>query len=149
MTIEIKPETLKDIADYLDMGMLCFYHKTTRELVYYPEDLEFSDFEDEWAEETGKIEAARGDYFEFEKMNSHEAFRVMESFVDGINHIPTHHKFIDALSRKNPFANFNHLISYYPDLRQEWFAYKNQSHIAFVKDQVEAHNNTLEFGEDI
>src|ERR1700744_937859 len=68
------------------------------------------------------------------KMDSLKAFKIMERFISGIAHIPTHNKFIDVISRKKPFANFNHLISYYPDLRQEWFAYKNQSNIEFVKD---------------
>jgi hypothetical protein len=149
MAIEIKPETVNELSQYLDMGMLCFYHKTNGELVYYPDELEFSGYEDDWAEEIGKIEAAPGDYLEFEKMNSHEAFKVMERFINDINHIPTHNKFIDAISRKKPFANFNHLISYYPDLREQWFAYKGQSYIEFVKDQVEAHNNMLESDEDI
>ena len=149
MAIEIKPERLKDIAQYLDMGMLCFYHKTNGELVYYPDELEFSGFEEDWVEETSKIEAAPDDYFELKKMDGRKAFKVMERFVSDITHIPTHNKLIDAITRKKPFANFNHLISYYPDLRQEWFAYKSQSNIDFVKDQVEAYNNMLEFDGDI
>jgi hypothetical protein len=38
MAIEIKPETIKEIAGWLDSGMLCFYHKTTGELESYPEN---------------------------------------------------------------------------------------------------------------
>lgn len=149
MAIGIKTETLKEIAEYLAMGMLCFYHKTNGEWVYFPDELEYSGLEEEWADETGKIEAAPDDYFEFEKMGSRESFKVMERFIgDNISHIPTHNKFIEAISRKKPFANFNHLISYYPDLRQEWFAFKDQSYIEFVKDQLEAYNNMLEFDED-
>lgn len=100
---------------------------------------------EEWAEKIGKIEASPDDCFEFEKMDSREAFKVMERFIGDIAHIPTHNKFIDAISRKKPFADFNQLISYYPDLRREWFAYKDQSNIDFVKDQVEAHNTMLDF----
>jgi hypothetical protein len=149
MAIEIKTETLNEIAQYLDMGMLCFYHKTNGELVYYPEELELSGDEEEWADETEKIEAAPDDYFEFEKMSSHEAFKVMERFVRDIAHLPTLNKFVDAISRKKPFANFNNLISYYPELRQEWFTYKNERYIDFVKDQVEAHNNMPDFDKDV
>ncbi len=101
MAIEIKTETLKEIAEYLAMGMVCFYHKTNCQLVYFPDELESSGYEEEWADETGKIEAAPDDYFEFEKMGSHESFKVMERFIsDNISHIPTHNKFIDAISRK-------------------------------------------------
>lgn len=137
MAIEIKPELLKEIAEYLDTGMLCFYNKTNGELVTYPEGLEDSGLEDEWTEETGKIEASPDDYLEIEKMSSHEAFEVMENFIDGINHIPTHNKFIDAISRKKPFAHFNDMLTYYPDLREQWFAFKLQNYIEFVKSQIE------------
>jgi hypothetical protein len=137
MAIEIKPETLKEIAEYLDMGMLCFYNKTNGEVENYPDGLEYSGLEDVWAEVTGKIEAFPDDYLQIEKMNSREAFEVMKNFIDGINHIPTHNKFIDTISRKKPFAHFNDMLSYYPDLREQWFAYKLQSYIKFVKSQIE------------
>jgi hypothetical protein len=100
MAINTKPETLKLIAEHLEAGMLCFLHKTTDELETYPKDLEFSGLEDEWADVTDKIKANSADYLEFEVMSSHEAFGVMESFIDDIDHIPTHNKFIDAISRK-------------------------------------------------
>jgi hypothetical protein len=149
MAIEIKPETLNEIAQYLDIGMLCFYNKTSGELEYYPEGLEHSGFEEDWADVVNKVEASRADYLQLEKMNSHEAFKVMESFTEGINHLPTHNKFVDAISRKKPFANFNSLISYYPDLREDWFAYKLQSYIEFVKNQVEFGDTAQEpFDED-
>src|SRR5882757_1242765 len=140
MTIEIKPETVKEIAEYLDMGMLCFYNKTNGELEYYPDGLEYSGLEDEWAEVTSKIEASPKAYLQIEKMNSREAFKVMENFINGINHIPTHNKFIDVISRKKPFAHFNNMISHYPDLQEQWFAYKLQSYIEFVKSQIELNN---------
>jgi len=137
MAIEIKPEKLQEIAEYLDMGMLCFYHKATGELESYPKDLEDSGLEDEWADVTGKIDANLADYFEFEAMSSSEAFRVMEAFIDDIDYVPTHNKFIDAISRRKPFQNFNNLLHYYPDLCQQWFAYKLEKYIEFVKEQVD------------
>jgi hypothetical protein len=100
MAIEIKPEIIKEIAGWLDTGMLCFYHKTTGELESYPENLEDSDLEDMWTEVTEKIEANPDDYIAFEPMGSPEAFRVMENFVSTIEDVPTHNRFIDALSYK-------------------------------------------------
>ena len=47
-------------------------------------------------------------------MSSREAFKVMEDFIADINHIPTHNKFIDAISRKKPFGNFNHSCNTIP-----------------------------------
>ena len=138
MAIEIKPEMLKEIAEYLDMGTLCFYNKTNGELESYPDELEYSRLEDEWAEVTNKIEASPDNYLQIEKMSSREAFKIMEDFIDSIAHIPTHNKFIDAISRKKPFAHFNNLLHYYPELRQQWFTYKLERYIEYVKDQVES-----------
>jgi hypothetical protein len=138
MPIEIKPETLKEIAEYLDMGMLCFYNKTNGEIESYPDGLEDSGLEDDWAEVTDKIAAFPGNYVQIEKMHSHEAFKVIESFIDTINHTPTHNKFIEAISHKKPFAQFNNMLSYYPDLREQWFIYKLNCYIAFVKSQFES-----------
>jgi len=134
---EITPETLKDIAEMLDMGMVCFYHKPSGEMDYYPNDLKNLSFDEEpWAETINKIEANLDDYIRFEGMSSHEAFGIMEDFVGGIDHIPTHNKCIDAISQKKPFRNFNDLLGYYPDLRQEWFSYKLERYMAYVKTQV-------------
>ncbi|HWD88994.1 MAG TPA: UPF0158 family protein [Mucilaginibacter sp.] len=134
---EIKPETLKEIAEMLDMGMVCFYHKPSGEMDYYPDELKNPGFDEEpWAETISKIEENSDDYIRFEGMSSHEAFRVMEDFIAGIDHTPTHNRFIDAISQKKPFRNFDDLLGYYPDLRQQWFTYKSERYIAYVKAQV-------------
>jgi hypothetical protein len=137
MAIEIKPGVIKEIAEWLDTGMVCFYHKTSGEIESYPDELRNSGFDEElWAEVIDKIDENYGDYLRFEGMQSSEAFKVMESFIDGISHIPTHNKFIDAISRKKPFGRFNDLLHYYPDLREQWFAYKLEAYIRFVEDQI-------------
>lgn len=137
MPAGIKPETLKEIAEYLDMGMLCFYNKANGEVEYYPDELEDSGLEDEWAEVTDKIAAFPGNYLQIEKMSSREAFKVMESFIDNISHIPTRNRFEAAISHKKPFAHFNEMLSYYPDIREQWFIYKQNCYIEYVKSQFD------------
>jgi len=136
--MEIKPETIKEIADMLAMGMLCFYHKTTGELEYYPDELKNPGYDEElWVEAIDRVAENYGDYLRLEGMSSRESFKVMENFIDGINHIPTHNRFIAAISKKKPFSHFNDLIGYYPQLRQEWFLFKDACYIDFVKRQIE------------
>ena len=121
----------------LDIGMLCFYHKTNHELESYPDETRNPGFDEEpWAEVIDKVEENYADYIRFEGMSSSEAFRVMEYFISDIDHIPTHNKFINAISRKKPFAHFNDLLLDYPKLRQQWFAYKLERYIEFVQDQL-------------
>jgi hypothetical protein len=144
MAIEIKPEVIKEIAGWLDTGMLCFYHKTTGQLESYPENLEDSGMEDMWSEVTEKIEANPDDYIAFEPMPSPEAFRVMETFVSTIEDTSTHTRFTDALSYKGPFKNFSNLLHHYPELREQWFMYKSASYIAYVEQLIAFENDDFE-----
>jgi len=121
----------------LDGGMLFFYHKNNGELVSYPEGLEDSGYEDDWADETKKVKDAPDDYVQFVKASSREAFKLMEGFIDNIDHIPTRNKFINAISRKKPFANFNDMLRYYPALRQQWFDYKLLNSIEHLQRQID------------
>jgi len=139
MEVEIKPEMIKEIAEMLDAGMVCFYHKINGELEYYPDDSRSHSFDDEaWADVIDKVDENYGDYLRFEGMSSSESFSVMENFIRNvIEDIPTHNKFIEAISRKKPFRQFNDQLLYYPELRQQWFAFKNDCYIEFVKEQIE------------
>jgi len=143
MAIKIKPEIIKRIVDELDCGFLCFYHKTTGELESYPDENSNPGFDEElWEEVMDKVSENLGDYLEFEPMRGNQSFRVMENFVGQIDHIPTHNKFIDALSRKKPFANFKNLLNYYPDLLEQWYVFKNEAYIEYVKDQLDIDDDT-------
>ena len=138
MNIDIKPEMLKEIAEMLDAGMVCFYHKTTGEMEYYPDEDSNPGFDDEaWADVIEKVDADYDNYLRFEGMSSSESFRVMEGFISNIEDIPTHNAFIEAISRKKPFRQFGELLFNYPDLREQWFVYKSESYIDYVKEQME------------
>jgi hypothetical protein len=141
MHIEIKPELIKEIAENLDVGMLCFYHKTKGELEFYPDENNNPGFDEEaWMEVMDKVSESHDDYMAFEPMDSNESFRVIENFIAQIDDIPTHNKFIDAVSRKRPFANFRVMLHYYPELREQWFVFKNEAYIEYVKEQIDAEN---------
>lgn len=137
MATEIKPEMIDEIAEMLDAGMVCFYHKITGEMEYYPDEFRNPGFDEEvWADAINKVEENSDDYLRFEGMSSFESFKVMENFIAGITHIPTHNKFIDAISRKKPFRHFSDLLLYYPELRQQWFVYKQECYTAYVTEQI-------------
>ena len=137
----ITPEKLKQIADDLDTGMVCHYHKVTGEIEVYPHELSNPGFDEEfWEDVMEKVSENRDDYIEFEPMSSRESFRVMENFISKIDDIRIHNKFIDAISRKRPFANFKDALDYYPELREQWLVFKNQAYIDYVKEQIDAAN---------
>ena len=144
MPVNISPETIKEIAEELDMGMKCFYHIPTGELESFPDELKgHAGFDDElWEESINKVDENFHEYIRFEGMESHESFSIMEDFISMMADEKIRLRFEDAIGYRKPFQNFKHLLLSYPDLREQWFAYKNQRFIDFVKEQAEAYNNS-------
>jgi hypothetical protein len=137
MNNTISFESIKEIAELLDCGMLCFYNRTTGEVDYHPDPYKNVGYDEEqWADVIDRIDENYGDYARFEGIEGNQAFRVMADFVDQIDSLKIRAKFIDALSGRKPFQQFKSLIPYYPDLRQQWFSYKTSRYIEFVKEQA-------------
>lgn len=126
------------------MGMKCFYHIPTGELEYYPDELKgYAGFDEEvWEEAINKVEENYHEYISFEAMESHESFSMMEEFVSLIDDKNIRRRFEDAIGYRKPFQNFKQLLFDYPDLREQWFAYKEQCYIEFVKEQAEIYNQS-------
>ena len=143
--LEISDEMIKEIAGELDCGMKCFYHLQTGELICFPDELKMGEEIDEeaWGEEIAKIEEEPDLYLEFTVIESHESFRVMEDFIGQISDDKIRHQFEEVILRRKPFQQFKNLLFDYPDHRQQWFAYKEQRYMEYVKEQVEAFNSRL------
>ena len=150
MAVNIPPEKIKEIAEELDMGMKCFYHIPTGELESFPDELKgHAGMDDElWEDTINKIDEKFHEYIRFEGMESDESFRIMEDFADIIEDAKIRLRFEDAIGNRKPFQNFKHLLLSYPDLREQWFVYKNQRYIDFVKDQAEAYNHSQQYKEN-
>lgn len=150
MPVNISPETIKEIAEELDMGMKCFYHIPTGELESFPDELKgHAGMDDElWEDTINKIDENFHEYIRFEGMESDESFGIMEDFVAEIADERIRQRFEDAIGYRKPFQNFKHLLLSYPDLREQWFAYKNQRFIEFVKEQAEAYNRSQQYKEN-
>jgi hypothetical protein len=70
-------------------------------------------------------------------MDSNQSFRVMERFVDRVDSEKFREKLINALNRRKPFRNFKYQIDD-SDYRQDWFDFKLQQNMEWVKEQIEA-----------
>lgn len=134
--MNLTEEQAKQIAEELDCGMICFLHRPTGAIESHtdPNDIYFD--AEPWQEVIDKIEADADNYITFEKMNSREAFRVMENFADSIPDIGDRSKALERLARRKPFSQFKaHIES--SRYREAWFGYKMQAYIEFVKEQAE------------
>jgi hypothetical protein len=142
VNIAITPEKLKEIAQELDMGMICYYHIVTGELESIPDELKgHAGYEEQfWRESNRKVKTKRKQYICFEAMDGSESFNVMETFVLRMEDEATRRRFEDAIAFKKPFQNFKQLLYQYPELQQQWYLFKEEQYIQWVQQQLEAYN---------
>jgi len=134
--MEISEIKIKEIAEELDSGMCCFLHKQTEEIEVYPDPIQFYDMESEpWDDIIEKIETNRGDYIEFERMDSHRAFQVMEDFADSLTDTHFQKLIEERLSQRKPFQRFKALVEP-SEYRQAWFDFKSKAMSEWVKRQI-------------
>jgi hypothetical protein len=139
---ELSDQQLFDIAEYLDSGMRCFFHKKTGEIktIIDPNN-EYGEEEDPIRQE---IEENWGDYFEFERMPSHDAYEIRVDFTETIDNEELQDKLVDALRKPKPFRHFKDQIDNSGEYRQKWFDYQKQGFIAYIKKQINDYYLALE-----
>tara|TARA_B100000745_G_C19954505_1_gene322401 strand:- start:177 stop:584 length:408 start_codon:yes stop_codon:yes gene_type:complete len=126
---------IKEIAEWLDSGMICYYHRPTKTIEYHP-DPDDPYFEpDPWQETIDKVEEDWDNYDQFEKMTSNQGFEVMKDFADSLKDSEFQEKIYNRLYRPRPFQNFKNLIDN-SDYRQNWFDFKAKAYIDFTKRQI-------------
>lgn len=138
---------LKPIAGTIDAGMICFLNLDT---------LETEDVAPEWLDENFDSEIDAGipneewlpfnhanweNCMEFEPLVSNESFRIMEDFVAQLKNIPLQNKLLNALSNRKPFANFKRIIDNSGEFRQQWFDFKENELLKYIRTQIYLHLN--------
>lgn len=63
-------------------------------------------------------------YLLIEAMASHDAFQIMEDFVDELADSPEAEVLQAALNGRKPFRRFKDTLLDYPELRDRWFAFE-------------------------
>jgi hypothetical protein len=133
--MKLPQDLITEIASELECGMLCFYHIPTGTLESHPDpDDPYFDPEP-WQDIMDKIESDRDNYIRIEKMNSHEAYEVMENFAFSLSDTDFKDRIFDRLSKRKPFQNFKHLVEN-SKYRQAWFDFRTQAYVKWVKRQL-------------
>ena len=84
------------------------------------------------------------EYFEFEKMESRDSFKIMESFIDEVNDNVLQDNLVKALNRPKPFRNFKYELESNNDYREQWFQFKEKRMIEWIEDQIQNQNSLLD-----
>lgn len=133
----IPKEIANDIADSLEMGLKCYIHKKTLEVVTFPDEDRYPDMEEDvWQEDIDKVTKDRKEYIEIESMNSAESFRVIKEFVNSLENSHVKNRLLLAIEGRKPFANFKQQIDNSGDYREQWFAFGRERGIEWVQSQV-------------
>jgi hypothetical protein len=129
--MKITTKQINEIAQDLDSGMKVFLNRKTLEFksVFDWDDM----IETEPGEETAEtIENEWPDAIIFDKMDSREAFRVMEDFIDEIEDPQFQEDLIKILSRRSPFANFKAEVET-SEYRELWFSFRTKKYEDYVR----------------
>ncbi len=140
-TSGISKDVLKEAADLLLSDMKCYIHRSSFELVSFPDEglsgeYYMDDEENPWQEDIDKV-SGNSDYLELERMESSDSFRVLEDFSNSLPQTGLKNILISALQGRKPFRNFNHLIHNADNERDLWFAYRMERMIEWVSAQTE------------
>jgi hypothetical protein len=133
--MKLNSELIHKIAQELDAGMIVYLNTKTFE---FEPVLDWNDLQDPgfWEKEARKIEKKWKDYIIISKMESYEAFRVMENFVDEVDDPRLKDDLIKILNRKSPFANFKMEVES-SSYRQKWFDFKTKSYEEYIRQQLD------------
>ncbi len=124
------------IADGLTAGLVSFVNTDTleveeifKDIIVYPGDIdeefeegELDDEFNEWKTMEFKFHKWEN-YIEIHPIESFESFKIMEGFVYNLPESHLKNQLANALNRKKPFANFNHII-HNCELKQDWLDYQ-------------------------
>ena len=134
----ISEDTVREIAEMLDCGHICYLNPDTIETVFVLNPASWEYYEES---EMDTVNLEKVDSWErritLTPPESFESFKFMERFVDELpeSESSLRNKLISALSHSHPFARFKAVIDSCP-YRQEWFAHKQRCLEAYVKDEI-------------
>ena len=141
--VPLKYQTLvKEIAENIDCGFVCYLNTDTLECENVVPDQEYDHelFEDTTGETWESYYTFdRWDNSErFSQPSSHESFKIMEKFVGTVPDEKLQQKLYNALDRRRPFANFKDIIDD-SDYREAWFAFRASELQEYVWTIMEEH----------
>ena len=133
--MKLSDENIKEIAEELQMSMVCYIHKETHKIVRIPIENGFVDWKF-WQDDLDKVEKDILSYQKIEPMPSFQSFQIMEDFAN--TEVPQKEQIqlLSALERRKPFRNFNALI-HDSDYRQLWFDYRMKRYMDWVREELE------------
>ena len=135
--MELSRKAIKEIAENLDCGMVCYINKQNNTIKSIIDPNDFFTDDGCWKEDMAEIEKNLGDYVKIEKMSSRKAYQIMEDFTEIVTDRNIRKRLLHALGRNRPFQKFKYEVDYDEDVRQQWFRYKAYRYEDWVRSYLE------------
>lgn len=95
---------------------------------------ELGEKDDEFRKQAKLVEAHPERFIHIEPIESHESVRIMEDFLDEVKVEMIRKRLRRALVGHKPFRAFKFVLEEYPDLRQRWFDFEAERHLAAARE---------------
>lgn len=144
--IEPTEEQIKEIAENFDIGMLPYFNIRTGEIEAIPDfdELLGDEMDPEWQEIVDKVEDNPDDWVVFEKFESWENYKMMESFIGTVDDDKLRQELHAAIQKRKPFSSFKYVIESAGEYRQQWFDFKENYFMNHVRRQIKWHIRSME-----
>lgn len=135
----------------IDLGMISEALEDHSEMVWYLDKttgdvFPVSDDLDEELDELGGNPENNPDRFlVIDALDSHDAFRIMEDFVDTLEKGEASRSLLRALDGPKPFASFKHTLRDFPEVREAWFKFEDERMLEHAREFLSV--NEIEFEE--
>ena len=124
--MKLSKQQIELLTEDLEMGMICFVHKQTGQIVSLIPEQELDVVGQEERKAWEKMKGKEEDYYQVEKMPSRDAFKIMMDFTAEVTDEGIKSKLLGALERRKPFRHFRNTLEYYGDVLEQWYVYKTQ-----------------------
>jgi len=121
--MQLTEEQISEIAEQLECGFNVYYLEQSGKIIALPDEDDPNVEEEVWGEDFEALRAIQEPVITFEPMPSFEAYKIMEDFAETApRNVQT--GLYKALEKRHPFRGFSNVLGYYPNVRQQWFAFK-------------------------
>jgi hydroxymethylpyrimidine pyrophosphatase-like HAD family hydrolase len=103
---------LIEIADLLDEGFVVFVHRSTFEVLSYPDPARWGELDaiDEYEAIRDRLEKDATQFVEVGSLPSKVSFRIMEDFVRQVADAHLRERLLEALNSRKPFRHFRQTV---------------------------------------
>lgn len=138
--MDCNDEIIREIADLIECGQLCYIHVKDRTIEYHPQKINlFYGEPNPWQDILDKVRSEKENYIEIKQMSTHQFFEVIEDFIVSVVDSDVFKNALEKILRRpKPFSYFKHYVET-SDYRMSWFKFKADRNFQWVKLQLNAY----------